>query len=257
MAMYVQEVGPAEAPTIVLLHGAGVGGWMWRDTMAALSEVHLLVPDMPEQGKSQDVGLFSIAGTARLVADLIAERAHGGKAFVAGLSLGAQVTVALLGSRPDVILGAFASGTLVRPIAGVGLVNAMLPLYMPMRNARWLVRANMKTLEVPDKFESDFARETAALTTASYRRMTVENAAFRVPPGLGAVTCPVLITVGEREMKVMKESAHDLAAAAPSARAFIVAGHGHNWPVQDPGLYAQVVRAWMANGPLPDKLRPL
>ena len=50
MGMYVQEVGPAGAPTIVLLHGAGVGGWMWRDTIAALSEVHLLVPDMPEQG---------------------------------------------------------------------------------------------------------------------------------------------------------------------------------------------------------------
>ena len=257
MGMYVQEAGPAGAPTIVLLHGAGVGGWMWRDTMATLSEVHLLIPDMPEQGKSQDAGLFSIAGTARLVADLIAERAHGGKAFVAGLSLGAQVTVALLGSRPGVVLGAFASGTLVRPIAGVGLVNAMLPLYMPMRNARWLVRANMKTLEVPDKFESDFARETAALTTASYRRMTIENATFRVPPGLGSVTCPVLITVGEREMKVMKESAHDLVAATPLARAFIVAGHGHNWPVQDPDLYAQVVRAWMSNGLLPDKLRSL
>jgi pimeloyl-ACP methyl ester carboxylesterase len=255
--MYVQEAGPAGAPTIVLLHGAGVGGWMWRDTMATLFEVHLLIPDMPEQGKSQDAGLFSIAGTARLVADLIAERAHGGKAFVAGLSLGAQVTVALLGSRPDVVLGAFASGTLVRPIAGIGLVNAMLPLYMPMRNVRWLVRANMKTLEIPEKFESDFARETAALTTASYRRMTVENATFRVPPGLGSVTCPVLITVGEREMKVMKESAHDLVAATPSARAFIVAGHGHNWPVQDPGLYAQVVQAWVTNGPLPDKLRPL
>jgi len=225
--------------------------------MATLSEVHLLIPDMPEQGKSQDAGLFSIAGTARLVADLIAERTHGGKAFVAGLSLGAQVTVALLGSRPDVVLGAFASGTLVRPIAGIGLVNAMLPLYMPMRNVRWLVRANMKTLEIPEKFESDFARETAALTTASYRRMTVENATFRVPPGLGSVTCPVLITVGEREMKVMKESAHDLVAATPSARAFIVAGHGHNWPVQDPGLYAQVVQAWVTNGPLPDKLRPL
>jgi pimeloyl-ACP methyl ester carboxylesterase len=257
MGMHVQEVGPAGAPTIVLLHGAGVGGWMWRDTIVALSEIHLLIPDMPEQGKSQDAGLFSIAGTARLVADLIAERAHGGKAFVAGLSLGAQVTVALLGSQPDVVLGAFASGTLVRPIAGIGLVNAMLPLYMPMRNARWLVRANMKTLEVPDKFESDFARETAALTTASYRRLTIENATFRVPPGLGSVTCPVLITVGEREMKVMKESAHDLVAATPSARAFIVAGHGHNWPVQDPDLYAQVVRAWMANGPLPGKLRPL
>ena len=257
MGMYVQEVGPVEAPTIVLLHGAGVGGWMWRDTMAALSEVHLLVPDMPEQGKSHDAGLFSIAGTARLVADLIAERAHGGKAFVAGLSLGAQVTVALLGSRPDVVLGAFVSGSLVRPIAGVGLVNAMLPMYMSMRNARWLVRANMKALEIPDEFESDFARETAALTTASYRRMTVENAAFRIPPGLGSFTCPVLITVGEREMKVMKESAQDLAAAAPSARAFIVTGHGHNWPVQDPGLYVQVVRAWVANGPLPDMLRAL
>ncbi|HWQ21692.1 MAG TPA: alpha/beta fold hydrolase, partial [Clostridia bacterium] len=145
--MYVQEVGPAGAPTIVLLHGAGVGGWMWRDTIAALPDVHVLVPDMPEQGQSHDAGLFSIAGTARLVADLIAERAHGGEAFVAGLSLGAQVTVALLGCRPGVVLGAFASGTLVRPIAGVGLVSAMLPLYMPMRNARWLVRANMKALE--------------------------------------------------------------------------------------------------------------
>lgn len=257
MAMYVQEVGPAGAPTIVLLHGGGVGGWMWRDTMAALSEIHLLVPDMPEHGKSQDMGAFSIAGTARLVADLIAERTHGGKAFVAGLSLGAQVTVALLGSHPDVVLGAFASGTLVRPVAGVGLVNAMIPLYMPMRNARWLVRANMKTLEIPDEFESDVARETAALTTASYRRITVENVAFRVPLGLGSVTCPVLITVGEREMKVMKESAHDLAAAITSARAFMVTGHGHNWPVQDPGLYAQAVRAWVTNGPLPDMLRPL
>jgi pimeloyl-ACP methyl ester carboxylesterase len=128
---------------------------------------------------------------------------------------------------------------------------------MAMLNARWLVRANMKALEIPDEFESDVARETAALTTASYRRMTVENAAFRVPPGLGAVTCPVLITVGEREMKVMKESGHDLAAAAPSARAFVVTGHGHNWPVQDPSLYAQVVRAWVTNGPLPDMLRPL
>jgi pimeloyl-ACP methyl ester carboxylesterase len=96
MGMYVQEVGPAGAPTIVLLHGGGVGGWMWRDTMAAPSEVHLLIPDMPEHGKSQDAGPFSVAGTVRLVADLIAERAHGGKAFVAGLSLGAQVTVALL-----------------------------------------------------------------------------------------------------------------------------------------------------------------
>jgi pimeloyl-ACP methyl ester carboxylesterase len=257
MGMYVQEVGPAGAPTIVLLHGGGVGGWMWRDTVAALPEVHLLVPDMPEQGKSQDTGLFSIAGTARLVADLIVERAHGGKAFVAGLSLGAQVTVALLGSRPDVVLGAFASGTLVRPVAGVRLVNAMIPLYMPMRNARWLVRANMKALEIPDEFESDFARETAALTTASYRRIGVENAAFRIPPGLRSAACPVLITVGEREMKVMKDSAHDLVAATASARAFVVTGHGHNWPVQDPGLYTQVVRAWVANGPLPDILRPL
>jgi pimeloyl-ACP methyl ester carboxylesterase len=230
---------------------------MWRDTIAALSEVHLLVPDMPEQGKSQDGGPFSIAGTAHLVADLIAERAHGGKAFVTGLSLGAQVTVALLGSRPDVVLGAFASGTLVRPVAGVGLVNAMIPLYMPMRNVRWLVRANMKALEIPPEFESDFACDTAALTTASYRRIGVENAAFRLPPGLGTVTCPVLITVGEREMKVMKESAHDLAVATASARAFVVTGHGHNWPVQDPGLYARVVRAWVANGPLPDILRPL
>ena len=42
MALYAQEFGPANAATIVFLHGGGVGGWMWKPQIAQLQdEYHL------------------------------------------------------------------------------------------------------------------------------------------------------------------------------------------------------------------------
>ena len=44
--MRVDEHGPADAPTIVFLHGGGGGGWMWRPQVEGLPDYHLLVPDL-------------------------------------------------------------------------------------------------------------------------------------------------------------------------------------------------------------------
>ena len=37
MALYVEEHGPADLPAIVLLHGGGGAGWMWRPEVEALA----------------------------------------------------------------------------------------------------------------------------------------------------------------------------------------------------------------------------
>ncbi len=66
MALYVNESGPASAPTVVFLHGGGGAGWMWQPQLEAFADYHCLVPDLPEHGRSAEVKPFTIAGSAAL-----------------------------------------------------------------------------------------------------------------------------------------------------------------------------------------------
>ena len=78
MALFVAEYGPCDAETIVFLHGGGGAGWMWQPQVDVLSaDYHLLVPDLPEQGRSTDAGPFSMITAAEQIAQLVAERAGG------------------------------------------------------------------------------------------------------------------------------------------------------------------------------------
>jgi pimeloyl-ACP methyl ester carboxylesterase len=60
MALYIQESGPATAPTVVFLHGGGGAGWMWQPQIEQLGDYHCLVPDLPEQGQSVNEKPFTI-----------------------------------------------------------------------------------------------------------------------------------------------------------------------------------------------------
>src|SRR5258708_39318108 len=91
MPLHLAEFGPAQAPSILFLHGGGVGGWSWRPQIEAFqADYHLLVPDLPEHGQSLDVAPFSMNDAAARMAELIHRRAHGGQADGVGLALGAQ-----------------------------------------------------------------------------------------------------------------------------------------------------------------------
>ena len=52
MSLFLRESGPVSAPTIVFLHGGGVSGWSWQSQIEAFPDYHLLVPDLPEHGRS-------------------------------------------------------------------------------------------------------------------------------------------------------------------------------------------------------------
>ncbi|HSD82599.1 MAG TPA: alpha/beta hydrolase [Anaerolineae bacterium] len=255
MTLYTQEFGPANAPTIVFLHGGGVGGWMWKPQIAQLKdEYHLLVPDLPEHGQSAEVKPLTLRNGAAHVAELIRTRAHDGRAHVVGLSLGAQTVIELLSQSPELIDHAIASGPLMRPLPGIGLTNLMAKMYWPFRNATWLVKWNMKGLGVPEEYFEDFRRDTAALTIDGFVRMTRANGNNHMPVNLQTVTVPTLLLVGEKELKIMRESVRDLLAAMPSAKGYLVTGAIHNWSLQLPDLFTQAVRAWITGRALPSNL---
>jgi pimeloyl-ACP methyl ester carboxylesterase len=53
MSVFYREAGPADAPTLLLLHGFPTSSHMFRDLMPLLAdEFHLVAPDLPSFGKS-------------------------------------------------------------------------------------------------------------------------------------------------------------------------------------------------------------
>ncbi len=271
MTFYVQETGPATAPTLVFLHGGGGGGWMWQPQVAALSDYHCLVPDLPEHGQSAAEKPFSIADSVARVAELIRTRAHGGRAHVIGLSEGAQSTVALLATAPERVDRAIVSSALLRPLPGAGLMTPELIALSyrwsvtPFKNSDGWVRVNMKyAAGVPEAYFAPFSESFRSLTEAGFVHVMVENLRFRLPAGLDRVTAPTLVVVGQKEYAAMRASARDLAAALPGAQAYAVAharalslAEEHNWNLTAPELFTQMVRAWISGQPLPAALRPL
>lgn len=257
MALYVKEIGPADAPAIVFLHGGGASGWTWQPQIEAFADYHCLVPDLPEHGRSIGERPLSIQDSAKRIANLIRERVPAGKAHIIGLSLGAQILVQLLATDPAVVDHAIICGALVRPLPGASMVNLMARLYMPFRDITWLVKANMKQLGIPEHYLEEFRRDTHALTVDTFTRITKENMSFRLPPGLDRADPPALVVVGQLERAVMLASARDLIAALLNAEGYVVAGVGHNWNLEAPYLFNQMVRAWITGNPLPAGLIPL
>lgn len=272
MPLHVAEHGREDAPTIVLLHGGGGAGWMWRPQVEALSsEYRLIVPDLPEQGESTDAGPFSMKSAAAQVAALIRERVPAGLAHVVGLSEGAQVALQLLADAPEVVDHAVLSSALVRPLPGGGLNSEGVLRWSyrtsiaPFRSNAWWIRLNMRhAAGVPHAYYEDFARSFATLTEDGFVHLMAANQAFRLPEGLAAASAPTLVVAGQHEYRAMKASVADIVAALPNARAAEVRyspkrplAEEHNWNMVEPELFTSMVRAWIRDEPLPERVAVL
>jgi pimeloyl-ACP methyl ester carboxylesterase len=268
--LYIEETGNPSTPTIVFLHGGGGAGWMWQPQVKALkNDYHLLVPDLPEHGRSADIKPFTIAGSVTYVAELIRTRAHGGKAHVVGLSEGAQIAVALLAAAPELLDHAIVSSALVRAMFGMswfgaGFWAAMYRSIEPLNKYVWWARLNARSYGIPDRFLPEMLETYKSLTADAFAHIIVENQRFRLPVGLERVTSPTLVVGGQKEYKIMHQSIKDVAAAIPGAQAYLVhhtkrmpLSEEHNWNMTAPELFTRTVRAWIEGQPLPEELKPL
>jgi pimeloyl-ACP methyl ester carboxylesterase len=269
-SLHILEVGPVDAPTLVFLHGGGGAGWMWKPQIDALSaDYHCLVPDLPEHGQSMGVDPFTIADVAQRVAHLIAARAHDQRAHLIGLSLGAQVGVALLAIAPECLHSALISSALLRPLPGAAMYNNSALLrwifklsVAPLQHSAWYARLNMRqSAGVPDIYFPQFREEFQRMTADSFANVMVENMKFRLPSDLDKTLTRTLVVVGRKEYKAMRQSACDLVKALPKAKGVLVdvgrrTAENHNWNLTAPELFTQTVRAFIEESALPGELKP-
>lgn len=257
MPLFVRESGPDDAPTIVWLHGGGVSGWMWQEIVQLMGEYHALVPDLPGHGHSADLLPLSIQSSAALVADLIMSRAHGGRAYLVGLSFGGQIATALLSTMPDLAPRAVLAGTLARPIHGAHLLRQLYRLYAPLRGRPWLLQSSARALGIPERYMAEFAEDTRRLSPEGWLQLQSENISFAPPAALRRAEVPTLVAVGDHESAEMRRSALELSTVLPNGRGVLVRGAGPGWALQEPQRFALMVRTWLTEQPFPDGFRLL
>ena len=259
MGLYFKETGKNNSETIIFLHAGMSSGWMWDKHVELLKDYHCLVPDLPEHGKSIGTKPFTMESAASEVIDIIKERAHGGKAHVVGLSLGAQVAVQILSMNPEVVDHAVLTGTLVREVGSSFSIfmNIFYKIYMRLKDIDFFIKMGMKVQSIPLEYFNDVKKDTKALTWSSLNNITKENTSFRISKGLYKVKNPVLILSGEKEVKIVYESALDLNKCLSNSKAYKVANFSHTWPLESPEFSSSVVMEWINDNPLPDTLLKL
>jgi pimeloyl-ACP methyl ester carboxylesterase len=228
-----------------------------------LPEFHCIVADLPEHGKSAEVGPFTIPFAAEKCAELIRNHAHGGRAVVVGLSEGAQVAVQMLASTPEVVTRAMISSALLLPIPGSRaysnrkLLGTLYRWSMsPAFHKDWWIRLNMThSAAVPQEYFPYFKENFIGMTKDAFVNLMAANQTFRLPQGMEKYPSPVLIVYGRHEYRAMRESARLLARNLQHSRLFAVVLHHHstmarehNWALTSPQLFADTLRNWMEAG---------
>src|SRR3954466_13167520 len=136
--MHVHESGPANAASIVFLHGSGANADMWAHHAEYFADYHCLIPQFPGFGRSAGEPWVSLAATTGEVAALIRDRANG-RAHVIGISLGGVIAMKLLAEQPGLVDHAVVDGAGVLPFPALPLIK------LGLRSVRPFIKTDIVT----------------------------------------------------------------------------------------------------------------
>jgi pimeloyl-ACP methyl ester carboxylesterase len=253
--LFVRESGPAEAPTIVFLHGGRMSGWSWGPVVDRMPEYRCLIPDLPQFGNSVHLGALEIGSATDAVAELIRSRVATRRVHLVGFSLGAQVGVQLLATKPELVDRAVLSGTMVNALPWVRLTQRLAGLLArPSWTRRLITRRLDSNSAVPAARIDEYREDVRLILRRQFVGIVMASAGFTVPEGLDRSDSPTLFLTGTEEMPFVRRSAAALAHRMPNGVDRVAKGMGHAWPLCHPELFARTVDAWFTAAALPPEI---
>lgn len=98
----ISYLSRGEGQPVILVHGFGEDGTVWRSQLDALKDYHLIVPDLPGSGKSEMIGDMSLEAMADVLEALIRhelatiyfKEGDPGSVVMIGHSMGGYITLA-------------------------------------------------------------------------------------------------------------------------------------------------------------------
>lgn len=232
---------------MLLLHGGGVAGWMWNSLRQRLEAQHVVVvPDLPGHGRSGGEAYVSHGATVAGLADLLEYSTAEGPAAVIGFSLGAQLAVGLASSYPELVNRVVVVSAQAKPIPLPGLTLHLLGAATPLARRRWFAELQARELYVPAHLLEDYISGSVAMTRDTLVAAVGHNLRFRLPPGWSDFPGRALVMVGQRERRLMRDSAADIHHALPTSELEVVEGCGHGIPLQRPDWFNTRVSGWLS-----------
>jgi len=256
LSLHYMQYGDSHNPLFVFLHGGGVSGYMWEEQVKYFSKsFHCIVPDLPGQGKSQFDEPFTISKSSTLINDLIVQLAGEKKVIVTGFSLGAQVLVEMLAQQPELIHYAIINSALVKPMPSAKLwLKPMLAVSLPLTRSKFFAKLQAKELYIPSHQFEQYYEESKHTALGNLLSVMHENMSFSIPQGYRAATTKILVTVGMREKKMMRQSAEALVAQGNNCTGIIFPNIGHGIPLANPGLFNSTIDQWLSDKQLAPEL---
>jgi len=206
--------------SLLLVHGAGQAGRMWKAQATGLSDRYTVVaPDLPGFGGT--AGPFTVASAAEHVGALV--RQVDPPVFVVGHSLGGVVAMTVAAAMPQLVSRLVISAA---PIA-------------PGRSAAWLFKVYRRLPWFAVKAIVDVSDRQGWLDVVDAIVTT------DVTPLLPVITTPTLVLCGAKDRMNLRDS-RTLATKIVDAELTIVPGAGHLWPVTMPAEFNRILGAYLA-----------
>ena len=284
--LYVETLGDAAAPPLILVHGWGLDSTIWYYARRDLAKRYrVIVWDLPGLGRST-VTKSKAVDLSRFAADLKAVVGFaGGRPVVVGHSIGGMTIQTLARDDPaffdrEIAGAVLLNTTYTNPLETMimsGLVKAMRwPVLEPaMRLAIWL--QPLAWLAAWQSYFSGSAHMANRLGFGRYvTRSQLEQTtllATRNPPGilakgnlamfrwdatgaLAAIKTPVLVIGGDKDIITRLEASETISTTAPDCRLLVVEGVNHMGFLERADLYNDAIAVFTASvQPPPEAIR--
>jgi pimeloyl-ACP methyl ester carboxylesterase len=241
-----------EGTALVLIHGLGNDLTMWDADAEVFGKYHrVLRPDVRGFGRSdKPPGPYSPQMLAADIAGLLAIEGIG-RAHVAGISMGGVIAQRLALDFPEcvgsLILISTSSEVGERAAASWSRLADLIERRGFDERSADASRAFSEQFAVAHpEVVSDLGRRNAANDPLAYAAAARAVGDYRWTADLSGIEAPVLILQGLEDRLTPPGGSVKMARALPHARLLMIAGAGHNLPLEQPEVFRSTLLAFTA-----------
>jgi pimeloyl-ACP methyl ester carboxylesterase len=255
VTLHYDDVGPRDAPTVVLLHSLLCDRTMYEPLAAELSGTHrVLNLDLRGHGRSTPASsLYSLDAQCDDIPALL-DAAGVARATLVGLSWGGMLSMRAALYHPTRVAALCLLDTSAEPekpadrvrftaMAGVFLAAGVVPTIDAIVRKKMFSDGFMA--RSPEAVEAFSARVRGASREGLFQATQAVALRGNLLPLLGDVRVPTVVIVGDEDWATPPSRAERIAARIPGATVEKLRGTGHLSAVEQPELVNLAVRSFL------------
>ena len=202
------EYGKENSDVMILLHGGGLSWWNYKEAAEMLqTDYHVILPILDGHAGS-DQQFTTIEENASEIIEFINSKFGGSVLLIGGLSLGGQILLEILSQRKDICQYAIVESALVIPSKFTySMIKPAFGSCYGLIKYRWFSKLQFKSLRIKSNLFDLYYKDTCAISKRDMIAFLQENSVFSLKVGIEECEATVQIFVGEKENRLMKESA--------------------------------------------------